>query len=56
MLNVPTKYSTMVTDGSTGSTSYVPMMPRAKGFLHHNTQADTKSREAALLAGVLTRQ
>ena len=41
MLNVPTKYSTMVTDGSTGSTSYVPMMPRAKGFCittHKRTQ------------------
>ena len=41
MLNVLTKYSTMVTDGSTGSTSYVPMMPRAKGFritTHKRTQ------------------
>ena len=41
MLNVLTKYSTMVTDGSTGSTSYVPMMPRAKGFCittHKRTQ------------------
>ena len=41
MLNALTKYSTRVTDGSTGSTSYVPMMPRAKGFCittHKRTQ------------------
>ena len=41
MLNILTKYSTMVTNGSTGSTSYVPMMPRAKGFCittHKRTQ------------------
>jgi hypothetical protein len=45
MLNVLTKYSTMVTNGSTGSTSYVPMMPRAKGFCittHKRTQEATK--------------
>ena len=45
MLNVLTKYSTMVTDGSTGSTSYVPMMPRAEGFCittHKRTQEARK--------------
>ena len=45
MLNVLTKYSTRVTDGSTGSTSYVPMMPRAKGFcimLHITTHKRTQ--------------
>ena len=41
MLNILTKYSTMVTNGSTGSTTHVPVMPRAKGFCittHKQTQ------------------
>ena len=47
MLNVLTKYSTMVTNGSTGSTSHVPIMPRAKGFCittHKQTQEARKKQ------------
>ena len=47
MLNVLTKYSTMVTNGSTGSTSHVPVMPRAKGFCittHKQTQEARKKQ------------
>ena len=47
MLNVLTKYSTMVTNGSTGSTTHVPVMPRAKGFCittHKQTQEARKKQ------------
>ena len=52
MLNVLTKYSTMVTNGSTGSTSHVPVMPRAKGFCittHKQTQ-EARKKQLFLLA------
>ena len=51
MLNVLTKYSTMVTDGSTGSTSYVPMMPRAKGFCitTHKKRTQKAGKQLCLL-------
>ena len=47
MLNILTKYSTMVTSGSTGSTTHVPVMPRAKGFCittHKQTQEARKKQ------------
>ena len=52
MLNVLTKYSTMVTNGSTVSTSHVPVMPRAKGFCittHKQTQ-EARKKQLFLLA------
>ena len=47
MLNMLAKYFTMVTNGSTGSTSHVPVMPRAKGFCittHKQTQEAMKKQ------------
>ena len=47
MLNILTEYSTMVTNGSTGSTTHVPVMPRAKGFCittHKQTQEARKKQ------------
>ena len=47
MLNMLTKYSTMETNGSTGPTTHVPVMPRAKGFCittHKQTQEARKKQ------------